>query len=209
MMDDGNNEKKRRLELHPVLDSVRHLLKGVDVPCPMCSHARTVEDDKDHYASCRPRLEECDECGNRENPITADTTRVNSMKIDRDTKKKSVKTHPVAPLEETLCLESTDTVPEALLHGPNICTVCGCDPCEFQQMEMEILVQDRNHNEDVGLDAGERNSKRRKRAYKYATKHKFGVLGRGVRKKLPSCIEDGVRSLFPPVDGKVMGFLEE
>jgi hypothetical protein len=75
-------------------------------------------------------------------------------------------------------------------------------------MEMEILVWDRYHNEDIGLDAGERNSKRRKRAYKYATKHKIGVLARGVRKKLPSCIENGVCSLFPPVDGKVMGFLE-
>jgi hypothetical protein len=76
-------------------------------------------------------------------------------------------------------------------------------------MEMEILVRDRNHNEDVGLDAGKRNSKRRKRAYRYATKHKFRVLGHGVHKKLPSCIEDGVQLLFPPVDRKVMGFLDE
>jgi hypothetical protein len=200
-------KKKRRLELHPVLDSVRHLLKGVEIPCPTCSHSRTVEVTEDHYASCRPRLEDCGKCGNRENLITVDTTRVHNVEISRGKSGSLVTT--VAKLEESLCLESADTVPEALLHGPNICIVCGCDLCEFQQMEMEILVQDRNHNEDVGWDAGERNSKRRKRAYKYATKHKFGVLGRGVRKKLPSCIENGVRSLFPPVDGKIMGFLEE
>jgi hypothetical protein len=206
-MEDGNNGNKRRLKLHPVLDSVRHILKGVEIPCPMCSHSRTVEVNEDHYASCRPQLEECDKCGNRENLVTADTTRIHNIEISRGTSRTLVKM--VAKLVESLCLESADTVPEALLHGPNICIVCGCDPCEFQQMEMEILVRGRNHNEDVGLDAGERNSKRRKRAYKYATKHKFGVLGRCVRKKLPSCIEDGVRWLFPTVDGKIMGFLEE
>jgi hypothetical protein len=125
-----------------------------------------------------------------------DTTRVHNIEISRGTSKTLVETRPDAQLEENLCLELADVVPEVLLHGPNICIVCGCDPCEFQQMEMEILVWDRNHNEDVGLDAGERKQHQK-------------TVGHGVRKKLPSCIEDGVRSLFPAVDGKVMVFLDE
>ena len=62
---------------------------------------------------------------------------------------------------------------------------------------------------DNGLDLAARNSASRKKAYKLATMYIHGVLGAGNRMRLPSCVEDGVRALFPPVDGIVMGFREE
>jgi hypothetical protein len=40
--------EKRRLKLHLVLDSVRHVLKGFEIPFPRCSHSRTVEVNENH-----------------------------------------------------------------------------------------------------------------------------------------------------------------
>jgi hypothetical protein len=48
------------------------------------------------------------------------------------------------------------------------------------------------------------NSGRRKRAYQYAA----FVLWEGINYRRPhyTCVENGVRSLFPPIDGRVMGY---
>jgi hypothetical protein len=111
---------------------------------------------------------------------------------------------------ETVCLGLEDYEPEDTLEGPNLCVVCGCDPYQFIHFETNMLEQDHIHNEDVGMNASERNStRRRKRAFKLVTRLREGVLGQSVRRPLPSYILGGIRSLFPPVDGVVMGFMEE
>jgi hypothetical protein len=197
-------------DLHPKLDSIRHLLEGVEIPCPKCSHPRIVEVVAEQYLSCRPRLEECNRCGDRENALTAEPKQgehngASNIHLARNAESGG----DVQDDNETVCLETEDYEPEAMLEGPNLCVVCGCDPCQFIQFETNILEQDRIHNKDVGINASERNSTRRKCAYKLVTRLREGVLGRGVRKPLPNCILDGVRSLFPPMDGVVMGFMEE
>jgi hypothetical protein len=111
---------------------------------------------------------------------------------------------PVHEVEETVCLEDVDAVREVLLAGPNLCIICGGDLCESSQMKMETLAQDRMHSEDVGMDAAERNSRKRKRAYKCATRCRSGVLGLSVCRTLPSFIKEAIHSLCPPVDGRVV-----
>jgi hypothetical protein len=48
------------------------------------------------------------------------------------------------------------------------------------------------------------NSGRRKRAYQYAAFVLWECIN--YRKPHYRCVEDGVRALFPPVDGKIMGY---
>jgi hypothetical protein len=69
-------------------------------------------------------------------------------------------------------------------------------------------------NDEIYYDAGEYekapinyNSSRRKRAFQYAA----FILWEGVnyRKGHYRCVENGVHSLFPPLDGKTMGYKEE
>jgi hypothetical protein len=52
-----------------------------------------------------------------------DTTRVHNIEISRGTSETLVETHLVAQLEENVCLESADTVPEALLPSKEAFTL--------------------------------------------------------------------------------------
>jgi hypothetical protein len=58
---------------------------------------------------------------------------------------------------------------------------------------------------DDAKDGVAYNSGRRKRAYQHAA----FVLWEGISYRKPHyrCVEDGVRSLFPPFNGKVMGYI--
>jgi hypothetical protein len=60
---------------------------------------------------------------------------------------------------------------------------------------------------EYGKDPVAYNSARRKRAYQYAAY----ILWEGInyRKQHYSCVEKGVCALFPPFDGKIMGYKEE
>jgi hypothetical protein len=89
------------------------------------------------------------------------------------------------------------------------CIHCDEDPCIFTQIEMRLCK-----NDEIYFDVGDYekapvtyNSSRRKRAFQYAA----FILREGVnyRKRHYRCVENGVRSLFPPLDGKTMGYKEE
>ena len=99
--------------------------------------------------------------------------------------------------------------PSPSVEGVELCEICGQRPCYFIQIKPRILEQHEENPPDDGLDLAARNSWSRKWAYKLATLYIHGVLGAGNRVRLPSCVEDAVRALFPPVDGIVMGFREE
>jgi hypothetical protein len=163
--DDGLPEKVN--DLHPDLDSIRHLLTGFEIPCPKCSHPQIIEVVAEQYLSCRPQLEECNRrCGDRDNSLTAEPRQGEHNGASNIHLARNVEINGnVEDANETVCLETEDYVPDDMLEGPNLCVVCGCDPCQFIQFETNILEQDRIHNEDVGMNASERNSRRRKRDY--------------------------------------------
>jgi hypothetical protein len=92
-----------------------------------------------------------------------------------------------------------------VINGPDHCIHCDEDPCVFIQISRlwendEIYFDEEDYNKDHAAY----NSCRCKRAYQYAV---FVLWeGRNYRKPHYRCVEDGVRALFPPVDGQIMGY---
>ena len=93
-----------------------------------------------------------------------------------------------------------------MIDGPDHCIHCDEDPCLFIQIESRLWENDEIYYDkgDYDKDPAAYNSGRRKRAYQYAA----FVLWEGINYRKPHyrCVEDGVRALFPPVDGKIMGY---
>jgi hypothetical protein len=93
-----------------------------------------------------------------------------------------------------------------MIDGPDHCIHCDEDPCLFIQIELRLWENDEIYfNEgDYDKDPAAYNSGRRKCAYHYAA----FVLWEGINYRKPHyrCAKDGVRALFPPVDGKIMGY---
>jgi hypothetical protein len=91
---------------------------------------------------------------------------------------------------------------------PNHCIHCDEDMCVFITIESDIGQNDAIYfdKEEFAKDPVSYNSARRKRAYKYAA----FILWEGInyRRQHYKCVEDGVRALFPPLDGKTMGYKE-
>jgi hypothetical protein len=95
------------------------------------------------------------------------------------------------------------------VDGPDLCIHCDEEPCAFIQIESRLC-----ENDTIYYDEGEYNkdpvaynSTRHKRAYQYAAY----ILWEGINYRKPhySCVENGVRALFPPFDGKIMGYKKE
>jgi hypothetical protein len=87
-----------------------------------------------------------------------------------------------------------------MIDGPDHCIHCDEDPCVFIQIESCLWFDE----EDYHKDHAAYNSGRCKHAYQYAA----FVLWEGIdyRKPYYRYVEDGVRALFPPVDGKIIGY---
>jgi hypothetical protein len=83
---------------------------------------------------------------------------------------------------------------------------CNKDPCVFIQIELRLCENDEIHfdKDQYAKDPVSCNSSRCKRAYQYAA----FVLWEGINYRKPhyKCVEDGVRALFPPFDGRIMGY---
>jgi hypothetical protein len=85
------------------------------------------------------------------------------------------------------------------------CEICGEKPCVWTTERDTVVAKDEMEHGHTNAIA---NSARRKTAYRhmfYVTNGGYG--SKGVRKRLPECIEIGVRGLFPDVEH--MGFKEE
>lgn len=52
-------------------------------------------------------------------------------------------------------------------------------------------------------------AKARKKVYQCVTRQMNGVMGIGNRKRLPRCVENNVRLMFPSEDGCYMGYKEK
>jgi hypothetical protein len=102
--------------------------------------------------------------------------------------------------------EDSPRAKRAAVDGPDHCIHCDDDPCAFLQIESRLCEIDTIfYNEDDYANApGPYNSGRRKRAFQYAA----NVIYEGIhhRKRHYTCVEKGIRALFPPIDGKIMGF---
>ena len=82
------------------------------------------------------------------------------------------------------------------------CSHCGNHPCILGEIE-PLLVS-------ILETYGEWKSKKEVRFKMYAesTTHIHGPgLGKGVRKKLPSCVTNAIRSMAPAADKKYTGFI--
>jgi hypothetical protein len=94
----------------------------------------------------------------------------------------------------------------AKVDGPDYCIHCDTDPCVIAQIEARLCENDTIYYDEREYENSPvtYNSGRRKRAYQYAA----FVLWEGINYRQPhfTWVKRGVRALFPPLDGKIMGY---
>jgi hypothetical protein len=96
---------------------------------------------------------------------------------------------------------------KAKVNGPNHCIHCDEDPHVFIQIEMHLTKNDHviyYDESEYAKDLVAYNSARCKRAFQYSS----FVLWKAINYQKPhyACVEDGVRALLPPLNGKFMGY---
>ena len=85
-----------------------------------------------------------------------------------------------------------------------------CDMCErtecvwetFKQIEQMLL-------DDLKVEIKHKDrtpGSARKLLYQKVTRYMNGVMGTGVRERLPKCVENGIRQKFPSDTGRYMGY---
>ena len=188
-------------------DNVQEDMEGVVIPCYVCGAPLRTMTQRDGPTNCVIKLEYCSHEALKKDTVDDKGENAPNANKGKDTKEKSV---PEASNDDVKAAKEVPYVASKL--GPSHCIHCDDDPCLWLQLEPAILDNDRVYNsEDIAGEAlaNEPNRARRKRAFRLASQMINGHLGNGIRKKHMRCIEDGVRSLFPAVDGKHMGFKEE
>jgi hypothetical protein len=102
--------------------------------------------------------------------------------------------------EERICTK------RAKVDCPDHCIHCDEDLCIFVQIKSRLCENDTIYYDrcDYENAPAAYNSGRRKRAYQYTA----FVLWEGINYRRPhyACVENHVCLLFPPIDGKVMGY---
>ena len=91
---------------------------------------------------------------------------------------------------------TTDGEEEEDHTSSTVCLYCGDKPCFWISMKDDI-VSSTIRNVDNYLKP---NSYFRKRAYQIYVFHKYGRLGKGNRVRVPFCVLEGVRSVWPESD---------
>ena len=90
---------------------------------------------------------------------------------------------------------------------PNKCHDCKQNCCVWRNFK------ESNRNMLLGLqrwvNSGGNPANARKKIYQGVTRQMNGVMGIGNRKRLPRCVENNVRLMFPSEDGCYMGYKEE
>ena len=85
------------------------------------------------------------------------------------------------------------------------CVHCGEDRCVWLANKERMVLIDETEHGYLPDDSKPPNNARRKKLYREMTLLlNKGPLGVGVRKKLPRCVENGARALFP--SPSFMGF---
>ena len=86
------------------------------------------------------------------------------------------------------------------------CPDCLRRTCLWEVYGGDIVLHMQNFEEELDTVGRNKNNVIRKAGYQYAIRLIFGSLGSGVRRKLPQCVENGVRSMYPSTDGRFMGY---
>jgi hypothetical protein len=94
----------------------------------------------------------------------------------------------------------------AKVESNECCDFCGDSPCVWIAERRAVIANDNNEN---GHTFTIYNKTRRKIAYKHMYRAVFGPGQKGIRQKLPECVELGVRTLFPDEQDQYMRFKEE
>ena len=108
---------------------------------------------------------------------------------------------------KTVETKEKETVPIQVIceeTKPNICDHCRHDPCVWKEFVNENKRMLWSLRRDV--ESGVRSGKARKTVFQKVTRKMYGVMGSGRRIRLPQCVYNGVRKLFPSEDGQYMGF---
>ena len=99
--------------------------------------------------------------------------------------------------------------PESSKHS--ICKACYMEPCIFTQLEHDILKHDTAINTVNGLPDHSmlgivENRERRQTALRYVSYRLYGYMARPDHKKMPRCIGEGIRCLFPTYNSLHVGY---
>jgi hypothetical protein len=92
-----------------------------------------------------------------------------------------------------------------------LCEACNSSPCVLSDVDPD-LDQDKTlyeylaHVGESMQDGGQSNKEIRYELYRIATKAINGHLGKGNRKKLPTCVTADIKDLFPESTGDYVGF---
>ena len=122
--------------------------------------------------------------------------------------------------EELSIAERSTAVGEVDDEEEVCCYVCAKTPCEWIEHGIPCLrdLKGRYRIEDattngyvIEINSGAQipNNKMRFTFYKLFTYEKFGHLGKGMRIKIPVCVENKIRDLFPSLDGEYTNFNPE
>ena len=101
-------------------------------------------------------------------------------------------------------MSASDSGSEAGLCGEceeEYCTWTEHGPGVLETVAVDLLVRDPENKFTQG--------EKRKLCYQRYVTVVFGVLGGEKRKKLPKCVLDGVREVYPDFDGNYMGHMDE
>ena len=90
---------------------------------------------------------------------------------------------------------------------PEICAHCRRIICVWSQFADENKCMMMSLRRSV--QSGGRAGKARKTVFQQISRQINGNMGVGNRRRLPVCVEDNVRKMFPSEDGKYMGYKDK
>ena len=94
----------------------------------------------------------------------------------------------------------------------SFCDICGREPCVWVSDQETIINLFNTRYANIPVE-GSRDERKKQQAsrrfylYKEYTSHIYGVLGKGVRIRHPTCIIQGIQDLAPDPDGTYTGHI--
>jgi hypothetical protein len=88
------------------------------------------------------------------------------------------------------------------------CQYCQSVPCLLEDGLYDFIVEQEQYIRECDTSEEKTNKEIRYQLYKEATRWMHGHLGKGVRKKIPQCVETEIRDLAPEPGRDYIGFQE-
>ena len=218
-MEPGGRRPSRN-KLEEEMREVKQGLLLTIVVCRVCNGDRRIRVIDNRQGGIVAQLGECPKCGtgggNHLSPLdnnaapADDKTEENAKgSTDGEDKRKPRATMDGSKTSSTVTFQRSPSPPGP--PEPLICRSCRMDPCIFTRLQHDIMLHDSAINTvqnqpSYPMAGVVRNRQRRHRAFRYATYRLYGYLGKNNRKRMPRCIEDGIRSLYPAYNGLHVGY---